>query len=659
MKSKTSLAVVWMFWLASPAVATSPTLAEMNEARGWAAARLETPSGSKPLFSFTYDGKPSAELLGKWEFKRTSRQLDAERTEHTLTYTDPKTGLEVRCVAVAYADFPAVEWTVYFRNDGKSNTPIVENIQASDMRIDRRGGDEFVLHGIRGDYRAPECYEPYEHTLGPKASEAFAPSGGRPTNGSFPYYNLSMPGGGLMMALGWPGQWATSFTREGKLGLRITAGQQLTHLYLKPGEEIRTPLVVLLFWKGNDVLRAQNLWRRWMLAHNTPRPGGKLPGPLAVECCENFYDFRDGLPEMRQAVLAYAKAGVKLDYCWRDAGWYPGNGWPQTGTWELDPKRFPQGFKPFTDWLHGRGLKFVTWFEPERVEGGTWLATKHPEWIHGNLLDLGNPEAWHWLVEHIDKLITEQGIDLYRQDFNTDPLDRWRGADAKDRQGITENKHVTGYLAYWDELRRRHPGMLIDSCASGGRRNDLETLRRAVPLLRSDYQGGPDTALGNQGHTHGLSSWIPYYGSGVYATDTYSVRSYYMPCFGVAADARGNADWPAVRRAYDECRKVGAYMLGDYYPLLPYNLQKDRWIAWQFDCPEKGAGMIQAFRREASVYESIRVKLHGLDPNARYVLTDFDAGTTEIAGADLLRAGLTIAIKDQRGSALLTYQKKP
>ena len=136
MKSKTSLAVVWMFWLASPAVATSPTLAEMNEARGWAAARLETPSGSKPLFSFTYDGKPSAELLGKWEFKRTSRQLDAERTEHTLTYTDPKTGLEVRCVAVAYADFPAVEWTVYFRNDGKSNTPIVENIQASDMRID-------------------------------------------------------------------------------------------------------------------------------------------------------------------------------------------------------------------------------------------------------------------------------------------------------------------------------------------------------------------------------------------------------------------------------------------------------------------------------------------------------------------------------------------
>ena len=69
-----------------------------------------------------------------------------------------------------------------------------------------------------------------------------------------------------------------------------------------------------------------------------------------------------------------------------------------------------------------------------------------------------------------------------------DPLSFWRDNDAEDRQGITEIRHVEGYLAYWDELRRRHPEMLIDTCASGGRRNDLETLRRAVPLLRSDFQ---------------------------------------------------------------------------------------------------------------------------------------------------------------------------
>jgi hypothetical protein len=56
-----------------------------------------------------------------------------------------------------------------------------------------------------------------------------------------------------------------------------------------------------------------------------------------------------------------------------------------------------------------------------------------------------------------------------------------------DRQGMTDNLHVQGYLAYWDALRRRRPNLVIDSCASGGRRNDLETMRRAVPLHPTDY----------------------------------------------------------------------------------------------------------------------------------------------------------------------------
>ena len=71
-----------------------------------------------------------------------------------------------------------------------------------------------------------------------------------------------------------------------------------------------------------------------------------------------------------------------------------------------------------------------------------------------------------------------------------------------------------GFLDYWDELRRRHPDMLIDTCASGGRRNDLETLRRAVPLLRSDLILEPTA---QQNHTYGIASWIPFYGTGINA----------------------------------------------------------------------------------------------------------------------------------------------
>ncbi len=116
----------------------------------------------------------------------------------------------------------------------------------------------------------------------------------------------------------------------------------------------------------------------------------------------------------------------------------------------------------------------------------------------------------------------------------------------------------------------------------------------------------------------------------------------------------------AVARAYGDCRKIGHLMLGDYYPLRPYNLQNDRWIAWQFDRPEQGDGMVQAFRRNESLYESARLELHGLEPNAIYRLTNLDiAGTTEAAGRELIERGLSIVMRDRPGSAVITYKKMP
>ena len=207
--------------------------------------------------------------------------------------------------------------------------------------------------------------------------------------------------------------------------------------------------------------------------------------------------------------------------------------------------------------------------------------------------------------------------------------------------------------------------MLIDSCASGGRRNDLETLRRAVPLLRSDYQafdGNPAFAPGNQGHTYGLSSWIPYYGQGVYYSErhfVYSARSYLSPAFGVACDVRKpGADWALIRRVAEQWRQVAPCFLGDFYPLTPYHLNDDVWMAWQFDLPERGEGMVQAFRRDNSPYEVCRLKLCGLDPEARYRVTDLDASAPkEVVGRDLMQTGFPVSLPDRSSAALLRYER--
>ncbi|HQE83394.1 MAG TPA: alpha-galactosidase, partial [Candidatus Hydrogenedentes bacterium] len=421
---------------------------------------------------------------------------------------------------------------------------------------------------------------------------------------------------------------------------------------------------VLQFWKG-DRLHAQNVWRAWMLAHNMPRPGGKLPPVPELAACSShqFGEMINANTENQIFFVdKYLERGMKLDYWWMDAGWYYNKtGWPHTGTWEVDMNRFPGGLRVISDHAHSKDVKIIVWFEPERVAADTWLTENHPEWIHGGkkggLLDLGNKEAWTWLVNHVDKLLTEQGIDLYRQDFNIDPLLFWRGNDAEDRQGITEIRHVEGYLAYWDELIRRHPGMLIDSCASGGRRNDLETLRRAVPLLRSDYIMEP---IGNQCHTYALSPWFPFYGTGTSKTDPYLVRSTLCPHFTACWDHREDSlDWATLRRLVDQWKAFAPNFFGDYYPLTPYTLKDSDWIAWQFDRPEEGKGMVQAFRRPNSIYVTAQLPLSALDPNARYAVTDVDAPGTrmEFSGSELLGAGLPMTMTGKPSSVVYVYEK--
>jgi alpha-galactosidase len=624
------------------------------------------PTAGGPLISFVYDGRPSQFFLSSWARKQETRDLDKARAQHAITWTDAATGLEVRLIAVEYRDFPAVEWTAYLKNTGQAPTPILSDVQGMDLEF-RRAADQFVLRTIRGDDCSAASYQPIEIRLDHQAKD-FAPAGGRPTNGAFPCFNVETAGEGFIAALGWPGQWSARFWHEGPGLLRVRGGQERTHLSLAPGEEIRTPLAVLLFWKS-DYIRSQNLWRRWMVAHNLPRPGGNLPGQLFSTCM--------GLHQSAAGEIGYidmfAKNGVKFDYWWMDAGWYAGPSWwdaKGVGTWTPDPERFPRGVKAVSDHAHSKGMKMVLWFEPERAYRGSWVWENHPEWLLKwddaspiRLLNLGNPEARRWLTDHIDKFLTEQGIDLYRQDFNVDPLGAWRKADAEDRQGVTENFHVQGYLAWWDELLRRHPDMLIDSCASGGRRNDLETLRRAVPLLRSDFQAPAtspkpaDIDTGNQCQTYGLSLWIPYYGSGVAYDDVYSLRSHTCPALGIGWTGE-KTDWDAFRRRVADYRKMADFFYGDYYPLTPYSRENSAWIGWQFNRPEQGDGMIQVFRRAESPYESAHLRLRGLAPEARYAAADLDTGrTTEATGRELMTDGLPLTIRTPRTAVVLLYKQ--
>jgi alpha-galactosidase len=654
------------------AKAVEPNQEELTAARHWVKSSFEgnPKKGDSFFFSFNYGGKPCSEFLPCWEFKHSSRKLDDLRTEHTIVYTDPKTKLVIRCVGVEYRDFPNVEWTIYFKNNGKEDSPILSDIQPLDITLDRTpssGSDpgEFLLHHNAGSSTKPTDYGVRETVLTPGLKKVFAGAGGQPTGSDLCYFNIeSQKDQGLIVAVGWPGQVATRMAHDQENHLRIRAGQELTHFKLLPGEEVRTPLIALQFWRGGDWLRAQNVWRKWFIAHNLRKPGGKLPPTQWTGANDLGIMDKSTTDRVKKFIDAYGERKLKPDLWWIDAGWYPCNGsWPNTGTWEPDKARFPKGIREITDYLHDRGIRNVLWFEPERVVAGSWLAENHPEWIfggkHGGLVDFGNPDALKWSIEKVDELIKSEGVDIYRQDFNMAPLDSWRGKDAADRQGITEIRHVTGLLAFWDELLRRHPNMLYDNCAGGGTRNDLESMRRGVAYCKSDYALEP---VGVQGETYGISLWLPYYGASWGTEDNaYICRSNMAHLIGACVDLDKKDHYldGAIHKRLEEWRKTTAYFWGDFWPLTPYSLDNKVWIAWQFDCPDKGEGVVQAFRRGDNAEDSIQLRLRGLDSEAVYLLTDLDlAEVVKKTGRELLDKGLHIQLKEKPGAAIVLYKKK-
>jgi alpha-galactosidase len=655
---------------------------ELDAAHEWFATHLGGDVAKLP-FSFKLGNESSADVLGRSRRVAMDVKLDANRSQRTITWRDDNSGLETKVVAVEYADFPSVEWTVYLKNFGKADTEILSEIEAIDLTHPLASDVKAVLHHQKGSNAVPNDFEPYQKDLTVGADAKFAAAGGRGTNGDWPYFNINWGDGGFIVVMGWPGQWDLTFNR-GDVGVALRGGQEQARFKLLPSESARTPLIVVQPYAA-DWLRGQNVWRRWFVDHNLPRSQGKLPPPQLCACSSHQFNEMLNANEQNQIEMIdrYLEEKFPLDYWWMDAGWYPNGGsWAQTGTWEVDKKRFPNGLRAITDYGRKRGVRSIVWFEPERVNPGTWLYDERPEWLltpppnPGNqaydnswrLLNLGNPEVRAWLTQHVSGLIKSEGIDLYRQDFNVDPLMFWRNGEAEDRQGITENHYIVGYLDYWDSLLGAFPNLRIDNCASGGRRIDLETSRRSVPLLRSDALFEP---TGQQAHHYGLSLWLPYHGTGTLigksaiglntseGISEYDFRSHMSPHLTACWDVRDRSlDYDKLRQLVADFKQVMPLYFTDFYPLTPHNLDATQWIAWSYASPENGQAVVQAYRRQDSDEGEKLLPLRGLDAQAEYQIEALGSEKTWTAtGSDLMERGLKVKL-EKRSAGLYLLTKK-
>lgn len=657
-------------------MSSKATAEELAAATRWTADSFQSPGGEPTRFplSFRYGDKESASLLKGWKVQRTTAAAEAGMKRETVTLTDPQTGLQCRCEITTFADFPAVEWVAYLKNTGAADTPIIADIQALDATFPIEKNKNCKVHHSKGSECLYDDFEPLETALRAGKDLRIASIGGRSSDGALPFFNVELVNGGVIGAVGWSGGWAASFQRDAN-GVHVRAGMQQTHLRLHPGEEIRTPSILLLFWE-KDRLHGHNMLRRFIIAHHTPKPKGRLLQPPIADAVWGERSEESQIIKARWL----KENNIPVDYFWIDAGWYGdrpfdpksdtfGTAWAvQVGEWYPLKEAYPRGLKPVGDALKSMDLGFVLWVEPERAYQGTRITREHPEWLLGPigpnyLFNLGNPAALRYLTDWISGLIAESGITCYRQDFNFQPAPYWKANDAPDRVGMSEIRHIEGLYAFWDELLARHPGLIIDNCASGGRRIDLETISRSVPLWRSDVQCWPDfDPIAMQTQTQGLGIWVPLSTGCWNQANTYAARSALGPGLVVgwsspAVEEGKDLPLDMIRKMLSEEVTTRKYFYGDFYPLLSFTLANDAWAAWQFDRPDLGEGMVLALRRPKSPFPRMESSLHGLDPEARYEWRSLDSGAVaQISGRDLLEKGVSIEIGEKPGSALFIYK---
>ena len=111
---------------------------QRTENNPWLKEHLLNDHAQLPV-SFVYDRQGSGTLLKTWTKKIDTKELDRMSTEYVVSWTDPKSGLQFRVEALQFANSDVVEWTAYFKNEGKTDAPVLEYVQALDISFAVKG----------------------------------------------------------------------------------------------------------------------------------------------------------------------------------------------------------------------------------------------------------------------------------------------------------------------------------------------------------------------------------------------------------------------------------------------------------------------------------------------------------------------------------------
>lgn len=585
----------------------------------------------------------------------------------------------------------AVMWLPEWENRGDKNSlqitdafdldTVFENMCYSKMFPgDRTVEGDLCLYSMNGmtdgryysinDTLSALEFATVEHFFRPGYCEEvnFCTRTGRSSEDTAPYFELNKGDEGVFIAIGWTGSWRFSARLE-DYKLHCKAGLMNLDLYLKPGERIRTASILIMPY-SNGRENGSNAFRRLLKSYFS-RPN------TSIFACE----FWGGLPDdkMLSRLKVMREHGVRFDQLWLDAGWYgnctdckdnfSGDWGLYVGDWFVNERVHPGKLKDVAEEARRSGSGMMLWFETEHATPLSEYSKKYRDvFIKGDteyLIDLSKEQGVEYAVNTVSRFIEELGLTVYRQDFNIPPSPIWAKNDEEGRCGILEIGYVTGLYKFWDTVLEKYPYIVIDNCASGGRRSDFEALSRSTMFFRSDYQcvfnADPDVL---QVHHVGANRVLPLTGCTTKAKgDIYAYRSAYSASFGFACwnavfQEMTDSELDLLAHACDEYRSIREYFSEDFYNLGSAVLDHTAWAAMQYDRPEKGDGLITVFRRRRSAQREMPLYLKALLPDAVYEIVSLDTGDKlRMTGRELMDGALVAATSRPHESLIFRYEK--
>lgn len=446
---------------------------------------------------------------------------------------------------------------------------------------------------------------------------------------------------------------------------------------IAPGETVTTPEVHLglVFGDLDAAVNAMHDHLRKSLFMPQPRGrGGWVESGIGPEV-EITPDY------VVHNIDAAADIGAEVFFI--DASWYApphSHWWTTVGDWQVDPQRFPKGFKPFRDRVHDKGMLWGLWMDAERIGKNSAVAQAHPDWVGtaydgeqrlSDVLDLTNSDAAHWMEEQIVNVIEQHECDFFRLDYNV--------ANVKEglhtvRDGFVENgywRYYEALYAAYDRLRARFPNVIFENCAGGGGRTDLGLVRRFSHTWVTDWQIAPRAFAITNGMTMALP---PEYvdrllgGQMGHSTAELDFQArllmFVRPTLGFFHPL--GASWNPILlnrvKHYIELYKnfIRPFMpTGRIYHHTPAldGPEPQGWGVLELASHDRARGMCGLFQLASSQQTEYLLKLRGLDVSRRYRVTFDNTGQTcQIDGFTLMKQGFTVRLEGALTSELLLFE---